>query len=269
MVDPPSADHFSPRWRAAGARVATVMRLLPPRHRFRSAVRLSGAVALAVRHTPHFRQLVRAKLDSSKEIALHLLLHVMTTNDVPFVPEREIDGYDAFLKALRSGRGLLLVSPHASLTLMVLRPFHDDALRPLVIGPDPQMRILGTSVTVETLQRSPTMLLQVRTKLREGRLICTMLDRAEPEPGTTEFATARGAVIFAPALLHVAARCGAHVAFTETHLEGSRLRARIVMGSSGTGEGYEREFAEFVRSAIDRRAPGVTARSRSSDQELA
>jgi hypothetical protein len=81
-----------------------------------------------------------------------------------------------------------------------------------------------------------------------------MLDRADREPNTTVFDTARGPVIFAPALLHVAAQCGAYVAFCETHLEGSRFRGRIVLGSSGTGEGYEREFVEFVRSAINRSA---------------
>ena len=254
MVSRPSPENTSTVWRAAGAGVAAMIRLVPRRHRFRSAVRLWRAVALAVRQTHHFRQLVHAKLDTPKEIALHILLHVMTTNDVQFDPDIAIDGYEGFLDAVRSGRGLLLVSPHASHSLTMLRTFHDDGLRPFVIGPDPRMRIRGTTVTVETLQRSRTFLVRARTKLREGRLVCTMLDRAEHEPNTTVFDTARGPVVFAPALLHVAAGCGAHVAFCETHLEGSRFRGRIVLASSGTGEGCEREFVEFVRSAISRRA---------------
>lgn len=254
MVTRPSAENTSNLWRAAGAGVAALVRRVPRRYRFRSAVRLSRAVALVVRQTHHFRQLVHAKLDTPKEIALHLLLHVMTTNDVQFDPDIAIDGYDGFLEAVRSGRGLLLVSPHASLTLAVLRPIHEDGLRPLIIAPDPEMRILGTTATVETLQRSRTWLVQARTKLREGRLVGAMLDRAEHERGTTEFDTPLGPVVFAPALLHVAARCGAPVVFSEIHLEGSVLRGRMVLGSSGTGEGYEREFVEFVRSAINRSA---------------
>lgn len=264
MVSPSSAENPSTPWRAAGAAVAAMIRLVPRRYRFGFAVRLSRAVVLVVRHTPHFRQLVNAKLDTPEEIALHLLMHVMTTNDVAFDPDITIDGYDRFLDAVRSGRGVLLAAPHASLTLTAMRSFHDDGLRTVFLAPDPRMRITGTTAVAETLQRSPTLLVQVRTKLREGWLVATMLDRADREPGTIVFDTTLGPVVFMPALLHVAARCGAHVVFSEIHLEGSRLRGRIVPASSGTGEGYEREFVEFVRSAINRRAallPGGRLRS--------
>ncbi len=244
-------------WRTGGAALALVMRFVPRRLRFPAAVQLAGVAVYVVRRTPQFRLLANAaneRLNTPQETALHLLLHVMTTGHTAFDPDITIDGYDRFAAACGRGPGLLLVSPHAALGLAMLRTFHDDGLTPLVFGPDPNMRVPGTTVTLETVQRSPTSFVKMRTQLRRGRLVITMLDRAEHEAGTQEFDTARGPVIFAPALLHLAARCGASVAFCEAQLQGSSLRGRIVLASSVTAQGVEQEFIDFVRSAVARRA---------------
>jgi len=70
---------------------------------------------------------------------------------------------------------------------------------------------------------------------------------------TFEVETANGPVIVAPALLQVAARCGARVAFTEMHVGDGRLSGTVAMASSTTAEGLTREFIEFVRRHVARR----------------
>lgn len=240
-------------WRVAGASVAAAMRLVPRRRRFGAALRVARAARPLMRGTPQYRILENAKLDRGDEIALHLLLHTLTIHDTAFDPAITIEGYEHFLAALREGRGMLLVSPHAGLGLTMLRKFHEDGIEPFILAPA-AMRIPGTSIVAETVQRSATSLVQTRTALRDGRLVCAMLDLAEHVEGerTTEFDTALGPVIFAPALLHLAARCGAGTAFCEAHLDRGVIRGRIAVASSTTGEGLEREFVDFVRSAMNR-----------------
>lgn len=251
-TDSPQQPHF---WRLAGACVAAAMRLVPRKRRFGAAVLLSRAAVRVLRLAPQFRLLANTKFDSGIEIALHLLLHTLTTNGTSFDPPIAIDGYAPFLDAYRTGRGMLLVSPHAALGLLMLRRFHEEGIAPFVLAPAP-MPIPGTDVIAETVARSATSLVRTRTRLREGRLVCAMLDLAAHEPGerTTEFDTVLGPVIFAPALLHLAARCGANVAFCESRLDRRSVRGRIVVASSTTPDGVEQEFIDFVRSAAVRRA---------------
>ena len=88
-----------------------------------------------------------------------------------------------------------------------------------------------------------------------------MIDRGEHSGDrTVAIDTVNGPVFVAPAFLQVAARCGARVAFTEVHVEGWRVAARIVVASSDTAEGLTREFGEFVRAHIAARfgASGCT-----------
>ena len=74
--------------------------------------------------------------------------------------------------------------------------------------------------------------------------------------GTVEFDTAGGRVIVAPALLHVAARCGARVVFTEAHAEGGAGLAGTISAPAETssGERLTREFMDFVRARAEARS---------------
>ena len=216
---------------------------------------LARPLVEVVRRTPQFRVLESTRFGSAGEIALHLLLHTLTTNGAAYDPLITIDGYERFLAAHRRGRGVLLVSSHTVLVVLMLRRFHDDGIAPLVVAVDRGMRIEGTARTVDTVQPSSS-LLRTRTGLRDGRLVCAMIDRLEHEPHarTEQLDTALGPVIFAPALLHVAARCQATVAFCEAHLEGQRVRGSIVLASSASGAELEQEYAAFIRSVMRRRA---------------
>jgi hypothetical protein len=194
------------------------------------------------------------RVDGAREITVHLVLHTLTRNGTEFDPVVDLRGYDEFVRACRDGGGVLLAAPHTALGLFVLRMLHKDGVPSITITGEPDERIPGTRVTAVTLQPSPTFLVATRNRLRAGMLMCAMLDRAEHRAKRTfEVDTANGPVIVAPALLQVAAQCGARVFFIEIHVERARLSGTIAAASSDSAEGLAREFIDFVRAHVDAR----------------
>jgi hypothetical protein len=241
------------RWRhfhLAGASLAAAIRLLPRRWRFRAAMLAARAAEPLVRRTEPFRLQRSSRMDGAREIAAHLVLHTLTRNGCEFDPEVEVRGWDDFVRACRDGRGVLLASPHAALGLILLRLFHEYDL-PAVTVTGEDERIPGTRLRAPTMQPSPAFLIAARSRMRRGEAVCAMLDRAEHQEGRTiDVDTANGPIIVAPALLHVAAKCGARVAFTSMRVDGLHLSGVIDMARGQTVEELTEEFVEFVRSHV-------------------
>lgn len=243
--------------RAAEFCFAAAMRLAPRRRRFGAAVRMAGAVAALLRLTSAYREQEVKGFDGPREIALHFMLNALTRNGARFDPAVRVNGFEELERALAAGRGVLVVGPHAALTLLMIRLFHDRGLDPVVVSPDPGMRVAGTTATARTIQPSPTFLVKARGRLRRGGLVCAMPDRAEHHgERTVEFDTAGGRVIVAPALLHVAARCGARVLFTEAHAEGRSVVAGVIAppADASSGDAILEGFKEFVRARAQAQA---------------
>lgn len=242
---------------AAELYFATAMRLVPRRYRFGAAVLVARAALPLFRRTYAYREQALLGLDGPHEIALHFILNALTRKGTRFDPVVAVKGYEEFERAFAAGKGVLVVGPHAALTLLMIRHFYDRGHDPVVISPDPRMRVGGTDVTARTVQPSPTFLVKTRSRLRRGELVCAMPDRAEHQgKRTVEFATANGRVIVAPALTHVAARCGAKVVFTEVHMEGRALVGTIAApsaASAGTSDAIIKDFMEFVRARAEAR----------------
>jgi hypothetical protein len=243
--------------RAAEFCFAAALRLAPQRRRFGVTLLMASAAVPLLRRTSAYRQQELIGFDGPREIALHLMLNALTRNGTRFDPVVRVSGFEEFERAYAAGKGLLVVGPHAALTLLMIRLFFDRGLDPIVISPDPRMRAGGTTVTVRTIQPTPTFLVKTRSRLRRGELVCAMPDRAEHHgERTVEFATAGGRVIVAPALLHVAARCGARVVFTEVHTEGRSVVAGTISAPADTssGDAILRAFKDFVRARATARA---------------
>jgi len=243
--------------RAAEFCFAAVLRLAPQRRRFGVTLLMASAAVPLLSRTSAYRQQESIGFDGPKEIALHFMLNALTRNGTRFDPMLRVSGFEEFERACAAGKGVLVVGPHAALTLLMIRIFFDRGLDPVVISPDPEMRAAGTTVTVRTIQPSPTFLVKTRSRLRRGELVCAMPDRAEHHGArTVEFATAGGRVIVAPALLHVAARCGARVVFTEVHIEGrSGVAGTISMPEDGfSGDAILNAFKNFIRARATARA---------------
>lgn len=243
--------------RAAEFCFAAALRLAPRRRRFGAVLLLADAVLPFLRRTSAYRWQEAVGFDGPREIALHFMLNALTRNGTRFDPVVSVRGFEELERAHAAGRGVLVLGPHAALTLLMIRLFHDRGLDPVVVSPDPRMRVGGTTVTARTVQPSPTFLVKARSRLRRGDVVCAMPDRAEHHGArTVEFATAAGRVIVAPALMHVAARCGARVVFTEVHAEGRSGVAGTLHAPRDTssGDAIAEEFMDFVRARAEERA---------------
>lgn len=232
--------------------------MLPRRRRFGAAISIARAAVPFVRRTEAFREQRRGNVDGACEIALYFVLNTLTKNGTEFDPVIGVTGDDELKRALAAGKGVLVVSPHMVLSLLMVRFFHDSGYDPVVIAADPQMRVGGTTLTAQTIQPSPTFLVATRTKLRAGRLVCGMPDRAEHSEGRTiEFATANGPIILAPALMQVAARCGAQVIFLKVHVEESGLVAHMIPApesSADSADAITADFIKFVQAHVESRS---------------
>jgi hypothetical protein len=237
--------------RAAEFCCAMAMRLVPRQYRFEVALLLARATVPVLRHTAAYREQQIKKFHGAGEIALHLVLNALSKNETPFDPPIVVNGFEHFERAYARGKGVLVIGHHAALTLFMVRLFYDKGFDPVVITPDARLRVGGTLAIARTVQPSPTFLVRLRSRLRSGYLVCGMPDRGEHHARrTVEFATATGQVILAPAMIQVAARCGAEVLFTAVHLEDRRLVATITTplpSSIGTVSALIEDFITFVR----------------------
>ena len=234
---------------------AAAMRVVPRSFRFSAAFAIARVAVPVFRRTRAYREQEMIGFDDPHEIALHFVLNALTRRGARFDPVIAVKGFEEFERAYAAGRGVLVIGPHAALTLLMVRHFYDCGLDPIVISPDSRMRVGGTMVTARTVQPSPTFLVKTRSRLRRGELVCAMPDRAEHHGARTiEFATVKGRVIVAPALMQVAARCGASVIFTEVHVEGRGLVATITAPSptsDGAADAILKDFVEFVRARAE------------------
>lgn len=242
---------------AAEACFAAAMRLVPRRYRFGAAVLIARSAVPLFRLTNAYQVQLMTNVDGPYEVTLHFVLNALTKNGTRFDPVVAVKGYEELERAYAAGRGVLVIGPHAALTLLLVRLFHDAGLEPVVITPDPGMRVGGTTVTARTVQPSPTFLVKTLSRLRRGEVVCAMPDRAEHHGARTiEFATAQGRVIVAPALIEVAARCGAEVVFAEVHVEGRSLAGTIAAPapvSTGAAGALTEDFMTFVRGHVEAR----------------
>ena len=224
------------------------MRTVPRQYRFQTTLLLARATVPCLVRTAAYQEQSIKNYHRPDEIVLFLLLNALSKNGTRFDLEIVAKGYQHFERAYSQGKGVLVTGHHAALTLLMVRFFHDKDLQPIVITPDSSLRIPGTSVAVETIQPSHMFLVHLRTKLRAGRVICAMPDRAEHHgQRTIEFATPAGAVIMAPAIIEVAARCGAAVLFTEVRVEGRQLVTVIADPGPGDASAITADFISFVR----------------------
>ena len=230
---------------------ALAMRIVPRQYRFQTALLLARMTVPLFGLTGAYREQRIKNFHRPEEIVLYLLLNALTKHGTPFELAILPKGYEHFERAYAQGKGVLVIGHHAALTLLMVRLFSDKGFDPIVVSPDPGLRVPGTLTTAGTVQPSRIFLVQLRTKLRHGELVCAMPDRGEHHVGrTVEFTTPAGRVILAPAMIDVAARCGAEVVFTEVRLAGRRLVGTIAApaaSSAGIAPAIIEDFISFVR----------------------
>jgi lauroyl/myristoyl acyltransferase len=229
------------------------MRLVPARHRFSLAARLAGSLAVPMRATWVFSGLRRGlRLNSEQDLSLHLLLRSMTASGTAFDVPLRLVGEEVLEAALSSGRGTVIVAPHALLSRLLLRHLYDRGLWPTVIGGMNGIPLAGTRAVVQTVYPTSNVLLLARTRLREGGIVCANVDHVggRDTKNKVSFATPVGEVHLSDSIFRLAIRCGAQVVFTFARAEPTGVRQWLAAprsSSAGSPEAVAGDFVAFVQ----------------------
>jgi hypothetical protein len=229
---------------AARAAFRVVMGGVPHRHRFRASLLLAGAIAPVAWRAGLFTRLLRWRVNSARELALHAVLSALISERIEFEAPVALAGLDRLDEAVAGGRGVLLIAPHTMLARMAVRRLHERGYPVTALTADgPPRRSL-----VPLLQRSPFFLLAARDELARGRILFAMVDRTRPEPGITAAAeTVRGTVHVADPLIRLALRGGSRVAFIASRLHAGTIETRIALPDPAAGDGAEAVRQQFIR----------------------
>ena len=238
--------------RAAGAMLARVLGAVPHARRFEVAVQMARALAPALRLAPIPDGLRPSKLDTPAATVLALILNQVHRRAIEFTPRVEVDG-DADVLAGR-GRGSIVVGPYSKLNSLLIRYFHELHPRTLVVtASDDAYQRLGTRATVPHVTLSPSFMVTLRHVLATDALVSAMI---EAEPGgrrTLEFPTAKGPMHASDALIRLAERCGAQLAFASIELtSGGALRVVLRAPATDHPRTVERDVAAYIAFVQER-----------------
>jgi hypothetical protein len=237
----------------AGRAFGLGMRLVPVRHRFSLAARLAGSMAVPMRATPLFRGFRTLRLNSEQDISLHLLLRSMTASGTVFDVPLRLEGEEVLEAALSSGRGTVIVSPHALLSRLLLRHLHDRGHQPTVIGGMNGIPLAGTRAVVPTVFPNPSVLLLARRRLREGGIVCANVDHISSRARakhTMTFQSRVGEIHVSDSMFRLAVRCDAQVIFTHARAETAGVCQWVAAprpGSAGSPEAVAGDFVAFLQ----------------------
>jgi len=239
--------------RAGGIVVSTAVRLLPRGMRFRAAIAIARIATLLLRFTGIVRQRLGMRMETAREIVTYQLLEILTRNGVRFDPAVRTIGWEHVTNALASGRGVLMVAPHAMLSTFILWLLTDTGAEMNVVSAAP-MLVMGTGAPVSIINAAPAFLLQVRKVLRANGLVGAMIDRdVVTSRSTFEVPTDGGPVVIADALLQVAFRMNAAVVFHVGHLHDGEIVVTFDVPSpdeSRSVEGITEAFISFLQKHV-------------------
>ncbi|HKO56282.1 MAG TPA: hypothetical protein VJ276_10420 [Thermoanaerobaculia bacterium] len=221
------------------------MRVIPRRYRFAIARVAAETLRPLVRRSGRFREQLRFRMDTDREVALHHALTAMTISGTPFDPPLTVVNVDQLNEELMAGRGVFFAGTHMVLMPLVFRHLHDRGIIPFVVTASPAA-ILGTRAETHAVAPSPESLMQVRGLLRDGAVLTAMLDRAEEtdDRRTIEVETSAGKLRIRDTLLRLAMRCNAAIFFISAHIE-PRGGISIVLQKADADP--VAEFMAFVR----------------------
>ena len=243
--------------RAAGAVLARVLGAAPRARRYDVAVRMARVLAPALRLASMPGGFRPSKLDTPVATVLSLLLNQLHRRALEFTPRFEVDGDPELLTG--RGQGVVVVGPYSKLNSLLIRYFHEHHPRMLVVtASDDAYQRLGTRATVPHVALSPTFMVTLRHALASDTLVSAMI---ETEPGarrTLEFPTAKGPMYASDALVRLAERCGARLAFASIELAtGGALRVVLRAPTSDGPRTVGRDVAAYVAFVQERAAAAV------------
>jgi hypothetical protein len=236
--------------------IAGAFRAVPCDRRYAVALAVSRLVRPLLVRSGAYRERRRHGVESAAEIALELVLSALDRYALRYSPRMHVVGWDAVEETLAAGRGALIIATHAMLNSLLLRHADD---RGITLGPVAVVEtpIPGASRMAEGIYQQASFLMNLRSRLRDGRAVAGMIDRdaaSDARTKTVEIAT--GEIHLADALPRIALGVGAGIFFLSSRLDRSGV-VRISVAPATATESAESvilEFADFIREQTDRLA---------------
>ena len=223
------------------------MRLLAPRHRFFATLLIATCGAapfemLVMRRFAH-------RMASARHYLLMQLLALLDSHRLEFDLPVDTTGFDSLKDAASAGRGVLVVTTHvnAGVSRIILRLLYDARLAAVVVSAGSSYPICGAGRDAGTVNPGASALLTVRSRFRDGVIVCAMIDRPAPPPDSDalEVRTSYDSFWVVDPLLRVAVKSQVPVAFVRGSVDGWHVRLDIRIGC-GTADEVIRGFAEFM-----------------------
>ena len=225
--------------------MALAIRTLPRRDRFRAALLLARAIAPVIRRTGAYQTRRVHGSDTLREISLELILMVLTRYGTSFDPVLAVMGEDHLPGPQRGPT--LIIGPHTMLSTLFVRYLEDRGYAPLIITPESDFRVAGTSNPARVLPPTPTLLFKARRHFKNGGTIAGMIDRGTAERRTVQLSAGGTPLLVSAALLRLALRHQARVIFIATKLAaGGTVVTRLARPSQNNVAGVLEDFAGFV-----------------------
>jgi lauroyl/myristoyl acyltransferase len=198
---------------------AMAMRFVPSRRRFGMCVRLANLFGTVLAFDPTFREHSRKlPLNNRQEIALDLAMTVLARRGLDVPAKVRVEASEDAVAALRSRRSVFLASPHMVMTKQVIVYMKSLGCEPAILSWRPRNELPGHVDAADIIKQSEAFLLRIRQMLKDGRLVCAMVDSIEPSRRTVTYTSVRGEFYVAPALFRIARKCGSAVVFSAGRL---------------------------------------------------
>lgn len=218
----------------------TVVRVVPRRHRFRTAYAITRVVPQRV--LP--RSVWRCAAEPVPDLVLWHGLRLLDRSGCPCEVPLTVSGLAELDEAIAAGRGAMLVGPHTRLTERVVRHLWNEGRDVVAVSSAPREPARSG---VPRILLSPYFLVAVRESLAQGKVVFAMIDHEFAVPGkTVAIPLAGGSLHVSDALLRLAARCAAPTLFIASRGTARGISCTIAAPRAGDAAGLA-EFSRFVR----------------------
>jgi lauroyl/myristoyl acyltransferase len=187
--------------------------------------------------------------ETTLDVALNYVLTRLSAHGVGYDAEIAVVDDSALREALSDGRGVLAIGRHGRSSLVTSRVFHDRGRQVVTIAEAAESAKLGGLELDGVLHPSNGYLLRVRSHLRQGKIVCALVDRAAAATeADREFFRDGTRIVVSEALIRVAMSCGVRILFATAHAGPGAMqmtiRAPRVESTSATD--IASEFADFI-----------------------
>jgi lauroyl/myristoyl acyltransferase len=204
-----------------------------------------------------FRTRRKSVVETPTEIVLYSIINELSHAGTEFEPQLRVRGLELIEVAIRSGKGVLLISTRNMLGQVFVRYLADHCYPVLLVSPDPNV-LFGGRAPVPTIAPGLKYFLAIRERLRKGEIVIATPDRGRANARRTiPVETPEGTVHFATPLIEVALNAKAEIIFMRTWIKDKAVAVELAPSSFSEEpdtNAIALQYADFIRYHVASRS---------------